>query len=96
MKKSNEILLKEAIGAFLKENRLEEKLIETRLLGAWESVTGRLIARHTEQLYISNHILYVKVDEAALRQELSYQKSKIKAALNKAAGTETIVDIVFA
>jgi hypothetical protein len=40
VKKSNEILLKDAIEAFLKENNLESKLNETRLIGAWEGVTG--------------------------------------------------------
>lgn len=96
MKKSNEILLKDAISAFLKDNKLSDKLLETKIISAWELVTGRLVARHTEQLYISNRVLFVKVDLAALRQELSYQKSKILHDLNEAAGAQVIVDIVFA
>ncbi len=95
MKKSNEILLKDAIGAFLKENKLEGKLMETKLIGAWEQVVGRLVARHTGQLHISNRVLFVNVDVAALKQELSYQKSKILNELNKIAESEVIIDIVF-
>lgn len=95
MKKSNEILLKDAIEAFLKENKLDTKINETRLIGAWEEVTGKLIARHTIDIYVKNRVLFVKVDAAALREELSYQKSKLLAKLNKSAGVDVIEDIKF-
>ncbi len=95
MRKSNEILLKDAIEAFLKENKLESKLNETRIITAWEGVTGKLISRHTTQLYIKERVLYIKVDSAALREELSYQRSKLIKKLNKAAGVEAIDDIKF-
>ena len=93
MKKSNEILLKDALAAFLKNNNLESKLQETRVINAWEEVVGKLIARHTDQLQIKDRVLYVKVDSAALREELSYQRSKLVKDLNKAADVEAIDDI---
>ncbi len=95
MRKSNEILLKDAIEAFLKDNKLDTKLNETRLIGAWEEVAGKLIARHTNQMYVKDRILFVKVDSAALREELSFQRSKLVKKLNKAAGIEAIDDIKF-
>jgi predicted nucleic acid-binding Zn ribbon protein len=95
MKKSNEILLKDALAAFLKENNLESKLQETRVINAWEEVVGKLIARHTDQMQIKDRVLYVKVDSAALREELSYQRSKLVKNLNKAADVEAIDDIRF-
>ena len=88
-------MLKDAIEAFLKENNLESKLNETRLIGAWEEVTGKLVARHTNQMYVKDRVLIVKVDSAALREELSYQRSKLIKKLNKAAGIEAIDDIRF-
>jgi len=95
MKKTNEILLKDAISAFLKDNNLESKLNETRIISAWEGVVGKLISRHTNQMYIKDRILYVKVDSAALREELSYQRSKLVKKLNKASGIEAIDDLKF-
>jgi predicted nucleic acid-binding Zn ribbon protein len=95
VKKSNEVLLKDAIEAFLKDNNLDTRLNEIRLIGAWENVTGKLIARHTMQLKVKERVLLVKVDSAALREELSYQKSKLVKKLNKAAGIEAIDDIKF-
>ena len=95
MKKSNEILLKDALAAFLKDNNLESKLQETRVINAWEEVVGKLIARHTDQMQIKDRVLYIKVDSAALREELSYQRSKLVKNLNKAADVEAIDDIRF-
>ena len=95
MKKSNEILLKDALAAFLKDNNLESKLQETRVINAWEEVVGKLIARHTDQMQIKDRVLYIKVDSAALREELSYQRSKLVKSLNKTAGVEAIDDIRF-
>ena len=95
MKKSNEILLKDAIEAFLKENNLDTKLNETRLIGAWEEVAGKLIARHTIHMNVKDRVLLIKVDSAALREELTYQKSKLIASLNKVVGVEAIDDLKF-
>jgi len=95
VKKSNEILLKDAISAFLKDNNLESKLNETRIISSWEEVTGKLISRHTNQMYLKDRVLFVKVDSAALREELTYQRSKLVKKLNKAAGVEAIDDIRF-
>jgi predicted nucleic acid-binding Zn ribbon protein len=96
VKKSNEILLKDALEAFLQKHNLEGKLNETRVITAWEEVAGKLIARHTLQLNIRDRVLFVKVDSAALREELTYQRSKLITKLNKAAGVGVIDDIVFA
>jgi predicted nucleic acid-binding Zn ribbon protein len=95
MKKTNEILLKDAILAFLKENNLEAKLNETRIMNSWEEVAGKLISRHTNQMYIKDRTLFVKVDSAALREELTYQRSKLVKKMNKVAGIEAIDDIKF-
>lgn len=93
MKKTNEILLKDAISAFLKDNNLESKLNETKIISAWESVVGKLISRHTNQMYVKDRILFVRVDSAALREELSFQRSKLVKKLNHAAGILAIDEI---
>jgi predicted nucleic acid-binding Zn ribbon protein len=95
VKKTNEILLKDAISAFLKENNLESKLNETRIISSWEEVVGKLISRHTNQMYIKARTLFVRVDSAALREELSYQGSKLVKKLNQAADVDAIDEIKF-
>jgi predicted nucleic acid-binding Zn ribbon protein len=95
IRKSTEILLKDAIEAWLKTNHFDTKLNETRLVSSWEKVTGKLIARHTENLFIKNRELFVKVDSSALKHELTYMKTKLLKKLNKAVGAEVIDEIKF-
>lgn len=95
MKGSNELTLKEVIDELLKAYKLEDGLANTNLINSWEDVTGNLIAKHTERIYIKRHTLYVKLDSQALKHELSYAKTKLIKQLNKAVKKEVINEIVF-
>ncbi len=91
---SNDQSLGDAIREFLHSYNLEDKLNETKVIQSWGKVVGPLVEKHTEDLYIRNRILFVKVLSAALRQELSYSKSKIVKALNDEVKSDVIEDIV--
>jgi len=95
IRKSNEITLKEAIEALLISYKLSDKLDETRLIASWDKVVGKLIVRHTDELYVKNRILYVKLDSAALRNELAMAKSKLVISINRTTGKDVIEDIRF-
>ena len=92
---SNEQSIGEVIRELLESYRLEGKLNQARVIMAWEEVTGKMISRHTQDLYIKGSKLFVKLDSPALKTELSYSKGKIIELLNKEAGGEVISDIVF-
>jgi predicted nucleic acid-binding Zn ribbon protein len=92
---SNEKTLAEAINELISSYRMDDKLKEARLIESWESIVGKMIARHTIHLRIHKKTLYVEVDSAALRNELTYAREKIKKALNKKAGEPLINEIVF-
>lgn len=95
MSRSNEILIKEAIRQLLERYQLAGKINELNLIASWEKIVGSLITKHTKKLRIYNKILFVEVDSAALRSELTYARSKLMKQLNKEAGAEVITDIVF-
>lgn len=95
MKSSNEQTLKEAILELLKTYKLEDGMNETKLINSWENVAGNMITKHTENLYIRNKKLYIKLDSPALKHELSFAKSKLISSLNKVVKSEVIVDIIF-
>ena len=86
--------LGDAIKEFLKRNRLERGHTEAILISTWEKVVGGMIARHTTNMNIYKRTLYVQLDSAALRNELTYAREKIRKALNKEAGEEVIDEIV--
>jgi predicted nucleic acid-binding Zn ribbon protein len=94
MRRSNEKPLKAAIEEFLDKFHLRDKLNQAKIIQAWEKVVGGMVAKNTSQLHVRNKVLYVKVNSAALRNELLFARNKIIDDLNKEAGTKVIEDIV--
>lgn len=95
MSKHNEHTLKDAINAMMKSYKLDEKMAQNKLLNSWDSIMGKMIAKHTKDLSIKQKQLFVTLDSSALRNELVMAKSKIISLLNEHAGKEIITDIVF-
>jgi len=94
MPRSNEQSLGDAIREFLHSYHLEDKLNETKVIQSWGKIAGPMVEKHTQGLYIRNRILFVKVDSAALRQELSFSRSKLVGALNDEVKANVIEDII--
>lgn len=82
----NEQTLGTVIRELLVTLQIEDKLKETQMIASWEEIVGKMIAKHTKSLRIVKRVLYVEVDSAALRNELTYLREKIKKKLNKKAG----------
>ncbi len=95
MKKSNDQTLGEAIQELIQTYHLEDKLNRARLVRSWESVTGELISKHTEKLFVKGSKLYVKLDSDALKNELLYARTKLIKMLNDSVKSEIITEIVF-
>ncbi len=89
-RQSNEQPLGEVIRELLASYRLEGKLHQARVIEAWPEVTGKMISQHTKNIYFKGSRLFVKIDSPALKNELSYSKSKIIEELNKVVGEEVV------
>lgn len=94
MQKSNNQSIQEAIDALLRTYGLDGKMREVRLVSSWEKVMGKMIARHTREIFIRERKLFVKVDSAALREELSFAKEKLVKMLNEEAGGSVIDEVI--
>jgi predicted nucleic acid-binding Zn ribbon protein len=92
---ANEQNIKLAINNFLKSTRLSGKLAEQRVIDGWAKLMGAMIAKHTQQLYITNKKLFLHITSAPLKQELFYSREKLIAMLNEEAGEKVIEEIVF-
>lgn len=95
MRKKNTELLSEVIRQVLKEQHLDKPLYEKRLIDAWPLVLGNNIVQYTSDLIIKNKVLYVSLTSSVLRHDLFLSREEIKKSLNKQAGAEVIVDIIF-
>lgn len=83
----------EVVRMCLRENGLETPLLQTRLVDAWEQVAGDVVARYTEEKFIRNQTLFVKISSPALRSDLLMMREILVDRLNKEVGTRVISDI---
>lgn len=94
MRKSNTQKIGAVISDYLRELKIDKKVIETRLINAWPSIVGPTIARQTEKIYIRNGVYYIHLRSPVLKNELSYMKTRIMEVLNEQAGEKIIRNVV--
>jgi predicted nucleic acid-binding Zn ribbon protein len=94
-RRSNENPVSEVIDLFLKQYGLNNRYKEFRLLQSWNELMGPMIAKHTKDVKMFNGILYVDLDSAPMRNELSFAKTRIIKNLNEEAGEEIVKEMVF-
>lgn len=95
MIRSNETTLKDALEKLIGTYKLRGKLQETQLVANWEKVVGKMIDKHTRDLYIKGSKLHVKIDSSVVRQELMYARTQLLDKVNEELGGKYIEDIVF-
>jgi len=86
--------IRDAIQEMLKTYRLDGKMAEVKLVASWEKVMGVMISRHTTEIFIRSKTLFVRLDSAALKNELAYGKEQIVLNLNEEAGSKVIEGVV--
>lgn len=79
----------------LRSQGLETPLLQKRLVDAWPTVMGNMVAGYTQEVYIRNQTLWVHLTSPALRADLSMMKQDIVKKLNAAVGSQVIADIRF-
>jgi predicted nucleic acid-binding Zn ribbon protein len=94
MRRSKTISMAEAIKDYIREMKLEGKLLEVNLINSWEEVVGKAISSRTSRVYIKDQVLYVHINSSVARNELMMLKGALKEKLNEKAGREVIKDIV--
>ena len=85
----------ELVNAFLRQYGLEMPLLQRRLIDSWGKVAGKTIERYTEEKYIRNQVLFVKLSRPALRSDLSMMRTDLVNRLNQEVGAKIIIDIRF-
>ena len=90
VKSIGELILKN-----LRAQGLETPLQQKRLIEAWPEVMGNMIAGYTQEVFIRNQTLHVRLTNPALRADLSMMRAEIVKKLNTAVGSQVIVEIRF-
>ena len=94
-RKSGTSSLKEAIDAMLDTYKLRGKFDENKLFNSWETMMGKPISRRTEKLFIKEKVLFVKLNSAPLRHELTISKTKVLEIIHKNFDESLVVDVKF-
>lgn len=87
--------IKDLILRNLRAQGLETPLLQKRLMDAWPTVMGDVIAGYTQNLYIRNQTLFVHLTSPALRADLSMQRQEIVRKLNESVGSQVIAEVRF-
>ena len=94
IRKTNDQPFKEVLEQWLKTYKHKSKLNQTRVAEAWRTMMGPTISTYTKHVYIRKNTLFIQIEAASLRQELSYAKEKIMKNLNARLGEEVIKKVV--
>lgn len=93
-RKSEEQELKIVLQKMLDIYKLKGKLNQSRVKTLWNEMMGPAIRKHTTEVKVFREKLYVTIDSAALRQELSYGRDKILRNMNKELGEAYLKDVI--
>lgn len=87
--------LSDLLQTVLRKEGFETPLLQRRLVASWDAVVGSTISRYTSDKFIKNQTLFVKINNPALRQDLSMMRQKLVQRLNSQVGSFIISDIKF-
>lgn len=85
--------LADVLGKALRDGGLETPLLQKRIVDAWDVVVGPTVSRYTQQKYIRNQTLCVKINNPALRQDLSMMRTQLVKRLNDHVGSFVIAEV---
>jgi 2-phosphoglycerate kinase len=67
---------------------------ELEIEQTYKELMGKMIVSKTETIWFSKGVLHLRLTSAALKQELSMNKSKIAELINEKLGKELIREVV--
>ena len=89
-----EYSISEAMQQFLNSSRIKGGIQALQIEDVWEEIMGKTIARYTDKLQIIGDKLIITTSVAPLKNELIYQKEKIKQRVNEALRQKVINEVI--
>lgn len=95
MERRKSEMITDVLHRFMRESGLESPLNEFRILGAWHKVVGEQISKYTQELFIRNQTLFVRLTSPALKSNMMMRRQDLVQELNQEVGAYVIADITF-
>ena len=88
----------QSIGKVLDEivqsKALKTGITNARINELWYELMGTHMTHYTKKITLRGNTLFVSLNNAALREELSYGKEKIREMMNEQLGSEVLEKVV--
>ena len=89
------IPLKDGLAALVQAYRLGGKLDEVTVVSSWERVMGKAVALKTQEVFVKQGKLFVRLTSAPLKHELVMAKTRVAEMINEAVGHVVIQEVIF-
>ena len=86
--------MQEALQQFLNSSRIKGGIQAMQIEDVWEDIMGKTIARYTDKLQIIGDKLIITTSVGPLKNELIYQKEKIKNRVNEALKARVVNEVI--
>lgn len=95
-KRSKDIMpLNEALFEMMDVYKIRQKFEESKIIAKWEEVIGKTIASRTTKIFIKDKKLFLGIDSAALKHQLTMSKTKLLEVLNEGHADRVVTEIKF-
>lgn len=95
LKFSRSISMADAVGKFIQDERIGDKLKNVSMLESFRSILPSSSRDKITQVKLEKHKLFVTVESSALRQDLNYSKESLLEMLHEKTGETIVRQIVF-
>jgi len=85
----------DALKDFASSVGISRKLREYNIVTSWDNIVGTQIGRVAKPQRIERGVLFVAVESAPWRAELSMRRREIVQRINESVGKKVILDIRF-
>jgi hypothetical protein len=87
--------ISQLVKKLIEQSPYRHKLEQASIVDAWYRAMPLIIRRRTEQIYVRQNKVFVKLSSAPLRQELQNTKHQVLEILQPYITDYSIADIVF-
>jgi hypothetical protein len=89
-----EFSIADALQQFLNQSRIRGDIQALQISDAWEQIMGKTIAKYTDKIQIIGDKLIITTHVAPLKNELLYQKEKIRQRVNEALRQKVVNEVI--
>lgn len=90
----SELSIQEAMQQFLEQSKLKQRVRALEIKDVWEDLMGKTIAKYTEDIKLVNQQLIITTSMAPLKQELIFQREKIRNRINELFNEHAVKEVI--